>query len=282
MFNLRSLWSGRRTTTKRKDTPPTSLLFRPQVEGFEDRTVPSAPANLGPALVAPAAASSASLLPINITSVAFNPVTGVITAVGTIGNQAFTATGLLTLTQPSAGSTPILHLELNEIHLDLLGLKVDTSEICLDITAQSGSGNLLGNLLTDIAHLLDGGTPIGSILGGLSPTQLGTLTSGLNDVLNGVFGQLGSPANVTGANSITNILHLSLGPVDLNILGLNVSLDDCHNGPVTVDISAESGPGKLLGNLLTSVAHLLDGPANANALTNALNRVAGAINNLLR
>src|SRR5262249_30249068 len=160
----------------------------------------------------------------------------------------------------SPGTTPILHLQLNEIHLDLLGLKVDTSKICLDITAQSGSGNLLGNLLTDIAHLLDGGAPLGGILGGLSTAQPGTLTSGLQDVPNGVFGLLGSQSSAASANASTNILHLSLGPVDLNLLGLNVSLDNCNNGPVTVDISAQAGPGKLLGNLLTSVAHLLDGP----------------------
>lgn len=280
MFGLRSLWSFDRASPA-SDARHSPHRFRPQVEGFEDRTVPSAPANLGPAIVAPAAATSASLLPINISSVTFDPVSGAINAVGTIGGQAFAATGLLTLTQPSAGSTPILHLQLNEIHLDLLGLKVDTSKICLDITAQSGSGNLLGNLLTDVANLLNGSNPpdIGSILGGLTSTQLGTLTSGLTDVLNGVFGQLGSPANVSGAT--TSILSLSLGPVDLNLLGLNVSLDDCNGGPVTVDISAESGPGKLLGNLLTSVTHLLDGPANGGALTNALNRVAGQINHLL-
>jgi len=277
MFNLRSMWSGRRAGPPVRKVAPAALLFRPRLEGFEDRTVPSAPANLAPALVAPAAAGSASLLPINITNVVFNAANGVITAVGTIGNQAFTATGLLTLgSQTQNGTTtPILHLQLNEIHLDLLGLKVDTSKICLDITAQSGSGNLLGNLL-------NGPNPpiLGSILGGLTTTQLGTLTGGLTSVLNGVFGQLGSQSSASGAS--TSILHLSLGPVDLNLLGLNVSLDNCNDGPVTVDISAQSGPGRLLGNLLTSVSHLLDGPAAGGALSNALNRVAGEINNLLR
>ena len=32
----------------------------------------------------------------------------------------------------------------------------------------------------------------------------------------------------------TDILNLSLGPVDLNLLGLDVQLDDCEGGPVTV------------------------------------------------
>jgi len=278
LLKLRALWSKSRSEVRKgADTRP---AFRPGLEAFEDRVVPAGTVNLGAALAAPAA-SPASLLPINITGVNItDAATGAFTAVGTIGNQPFSATGVLSFTQASPGATPILSLHLNEIHLDLLGLKVDTSEICLDITAQSGSGNLLGNLLTDIAGLLDGGLPLGGILGALNPTQLGTLTSGLSNVLNGVFGQLGGQSSVSGAS--TNILHLSLGPVDLNLLGLEVSLDNCNNGPVTVDISAQSGPGKLLGNLLTSVSHLLDGPANSHAITNALNRVAGEINRLLR
>jgi hypothetical protein len=276
LLKLRALLSRRSVAHYGSPARP---AFRPRLEGFEDRVVPAASVNLGAALAAPTA-SPASLLPINITGVNItDATTGAFTAVGTIGSQPFSANGVLSFTQSSAGATPILNLHLNEIHLNLLGLKVDTSQICLDITAQSGSGNLLGNLLTDVAGLLDGGTPLSGVLGALNTTQLGTLTSGLSDVLNGVFAQLGSQAAASGAS--TNILHLSLGPVNLDLLGLGVSLDNCNNGPVTVDVSAQSGPGKLLGNLLTSVSHLLDGPANGNAITNALNRVAGEINHLL-
>lgn len=49
----------------------------------------------------------------------------------------------------------ILHLDIGPISLDLLGLKVDLSRIVLDITAERGSGNLLGNLLCAVAGLLD-------------------------------------------------------------------------------------------------------------------------------
>jgi len=261
-------------------------LFRPQLEGFEDRVVPAAPALTAPALAAPAAASPASLLPINITSATLDAVTGAVNAVGTIGSQAFHLVGQLTLTQSPGTTTPILDLHLNAIHLDLLGLKVDTSDICLSITASSGPGQLLGNLLTDVSHLLDGGGLLPTLqnaLAGLDLTQIG---NELTQILNQGLGTLFSPTSanggsVTTAAGSTSILHLSLGPVDLSLLGLNVHLDNCANGPVTVDISAQSGPGKLLGNLLTSVTHLLDGPANGNALTSALNRVAGAIDNIL-
>jgi hypothetical protein len=41
-------------------------------------------------------------------------------------------------------------------HLDILGLEVDLSRVILDTDAQAGAGNLLGNLLCAVVHLLDG------------------------------------------------------------------------------------------------------------------------------
>src|SRR6185369_9776838 len=64
------------------------------------------------------------------------------------------------------------------------------------------------------------------------------------------------------------ILHLTLGPLDLNLLGLLV-----HLNQVVLDITAQSGPGNLLGNLLCAVAHLLDGGSPLAALVNFLNRI---------
>ena len=49
----------------------------------------------------------------------------------------------------------ILHLEVGPIFLNLLGLQLTTNEIVIDLTAVAGPGNLLGNLLCAIAHLLD-------------------------------------------------------------------------------------------------------------------------------
>lgn len=72
-----------------------------------------------------------------------------------IVNQTFST--LLT----ASGACTILHLTLGPIDLNLLGLMVHTNQIVLDITAQAGSGNLLGNLLCAVAHLLDSnGAPL--------------------------------------------------------------------------------------------------------------------------
>lgn len=165
--------------------------------------------------------------------------------------------------QTGAGECPILDLTLDPIHLNLLGLVVDTSAICLKITAYDGGG-LLGDLLCSVSDLLDGGLSLDDILGGLglpglpglTNAQLGALLAGVEDLLNDVLGQL-------FATPILDILHqhgrncailnLELGPVDLTLLGLNVHLDDCDDGPVTVDITARRG--QLLGNLLCGLLH---------------------------
>jgi hypothetical protein len=68
--------------------------------------------------------------------------------------------------------------------------------------------------------------------------------------------------------------------VDLNLLGLGVHLDNCANGPVNVDVSAQRGPGNLLGNLLSDVAHLLDRPSSGLTLAQDVNALIGLIESL--
>lgn len=78
------------------------------------------------------------------------------------------------------------------------------------------------------------------------------------------------------APAACDILNLVLGPLDLNILGLEVHLDT-----VVLDIIAVPGQGQLLGNLLCAVAGLLD-PGGAldgllGQITNLLNRILDAL-----
>jgi hypothetical protein len=70
--------------------------------------------------------------------------------------------GVSTGVGPLQPDCPILHLEIGPIDLDLLGLVIHVDEIVIDITAEPGPGNLLGNLLCAIAHLLDG-DPTGTV-----------------------------------------------------------------------------------------------------------------------
>lgn len=88
--------------------------------------------------------------------------TGVV-AIGTLTGTVTNALGIVTsvvktITLPvhiGTATCEILHLDIGPISLDLLGLQVDLSRIVLDITAESGAGNLLGNLLCAVAGLLD-------------------------------------------------------------------------------------------------------------------------------
>jgi len=243
------------------------LTFRPRLESLEDRAVPAA----------------TPLIPIDVTSVALNDAQQLVANIQIGSHRVVDPITLSASPAAVAGECPILHLQLEPINLDVLGLQVETSAICLDITAQEGSGNLLGNLLCDVAGLLDNGASIGSIIGGLSGTDALTLVGGLTSVLDGVFTTLATPASPTRLSGSTDILTLSLGPVDLNLLGLGVHLDDCNNGPVTLDIRAVSGSGNLLGNLLGGVAHLLDNPGlgNGHAIDRFLDRISDRIGDIL-
>ena len=87
-------------------------------------------------------------------------VTGLVTGTLTTltGSQIPVSQTVATTVQSATatGACKILNLVLGPLHLDVLGLVVDLNQVVLNITAQSGAGNLLGNLLCSVAGLLDG------------------------------------------------------------------------------------------------------------------------------
>jgi hypothetical protein len=90
------------------------------------------------------------------------------TLVGTLTNAAGQVTSVVinNVTAPVTAATAscqILSLTLGPLHLDLLGLVIDLNQVNLNITAQPGPGNLLGNLLCDVANLLNGGGLLGNL-----------------------------------------------------------------------------------------------------------------------
>jgi hypothetical protein len=264
---------------------------------LEDRLVLSAgaiaPPALGPALMAPPLASlqqvaPVQMLPLHINNVALQA--NQLIAHGMLGSHALTLP--LTLSaqpNPADPSCPILHLAIPQgIHLNVLGLKVDTSGICLRINGDSGPGNLLGNLVCGLAHALDtGGVGLTGFLNGLSASHRSTLLGGLRSMLNSSLidavsaDPTGPGARPSVIGPSANILHLSLGPVNLNLLGLVVHLDNCKGGPITVNITAVAGAGNLLGNLLFDLSYLLNHHASVPVVENTLHLVAGAIDGLL-
>src|SRR5262249_46412883 len=169
--------------------------FRPTVEALEQREVLASPASLAAPVLGPALVSSitptvhqvGAILPLQVTGVTFDSTTGQLLANLQLGNLTTTAPLTLSATPNAADpSCPILNLHLGEIHLNVLGLKVDTSEICLSVTAHEGGG-LLGDLLCGVSNALNNGTSLGSALGSLSTSDLNTVTSGLTGILNGAL-----------------------------------------------------------------------------------------------
>jgi hypothetical protein len=112
----------------------------------------------------------------------------------------------------------------------------------------------------------------------------GTLVSG-SGVAQAVAKSVSIPVAISGAGKTVaattaaapkaaascDILHLELGPVDLDLLGLVLHLDR-----VVLDLSAAPGAGNLLGNLLCSVTNLLNG-SNLSQLANLLNQILGLL-----
>src|SRR5688500_5054130 len=102
----------------------------------------------------------------------------------------------------------------------------------------------------------------------------GTLTGTVRNAVGAIVGTINQaltlPVTLIGSTGTCEILDLQLGPLDLDLLGLVVHLDQ-----INLVITAESGPGNLLGNLLCAVAGLLDG-------TGPLTNLAGLLNRILR
>jgi len=83
-------------------------------------------------------------------------------------------------------------------------------------------------------------------------------------------------AMATGVTAAScDILNLVLGPLDLNILGLEI-----HLNQVVLDIVAVTGAGNLLGNLLCAVAGLLDGGGPLGQIAGLLNQILAILNGL--
>lgn len=81
----------------------------------------------------------------------------------------------------------------------------------------------------------------------------GTLTGTVRDAAGAVVGTINQaltlPVLLGGSRGTCEILDLQIGAISLNLLGLQIDL-----APISLVITAVSGPGNLLGNLLCAVA----------------------------
>jgi len=248
---------------------------------------------------------------VNVTQFAVNAdgklvASGVVTS-ATKGMLGTFSNALVTV-QQEPGTCTILTLNIAPIFLDLLGLVIETSEINLVITAETGPGNLLGNLLCALVGIFDpqaqaqglnqalallgGSLSSGSPLTGALPISITSFAKQGGQLVaefyvEGANGQAVGPF-VTPAQVIEppegscEILTLVLGPIDINLLGLRIQLfGETEQDPITILIYAVPGPGNLLGNLLCALAGILDPnpntPAGLNQTVRLLNRILAAL-----
>ncbi len=166
-----------------------------------------------------------------------------------------------TLTAPAGSTAPVLDLMIASpdkttppVQVNLLGLTVTTSNIDAHLRATTGDGQVLGNLLYNLANLADPGGPAGLLnLLNLLGKNANTSPSALSD----------SAVKPT-ASAPQQLLTINLKPLHLQLLGLAVDSD-----PIVVNLAAQGGDGKLLGNLLSGITTLI----NLNGVNTALNNV---------
>lgn len=105
----------------------------------------------------------------------------------------------------------------------------------------------------------------------------GTLTDANGNSLGTVSKTVTDSVNTSAAANAPvgcQILDLVLGPLNLNLLGLVVTLNQVH-----LNITAVPGAGNLLGNLLCAVANLLNGTGTGGltSLSALLNEILAAL-----
>ena len=127
--------------------------------------------------------------------------------------------------------------------------------------AAGGTGHFVGSF--NVQRFAQDGNQITAV-----GTLTGTLTDSLGNVLGSIVRTISLILDSAATQASCEILHLELGPLDLNLLGLVV-----HLNRVVLDISAQPGPGNLLGNLLCAIANLLNNGGALTQIVNLLNQI---------
>jgi hypothetical protein len=285
-MTLLSLPFGRtRKASPRRSPKAFRPSLHPTLEDLERRTVLSQGAA---ALVAPAAAvSPITIDALRVTKLAVtgaNALTATLTANLTLHtpgghSSTFTVPNLqvpITLTPAATtAGTPILHLSLQIPDLDLLGLHVrldncNGGPVTVDINAIPSSepgGGLLGDLLSGVSNLLNGsggllslGHQTGAVTGALTRVLNGILTDLVTGSTSGTGGTQGTGTGVTDTipPGDTELVDLHLGPINADILGLEV-----QTSQICLNLYADPHGG-LLGSLLSSLDNLLNGGGQGN------------------
>ena len=143
----------------------------------------------------------------------------------------------------------------------------------LNVTGTTADGSAFaGTFAPSSFQAQDGVLTVTGLVSGTVTSLTGAVTDvPSTEVTTTVEKALAAPGATTLAApaGACDIVNLDLGPLDLNVLGLQIDLNQ-----IVLDITAVPGAGNLLGNLLCAVTGLLDGNG-VSGLSNLLNRLFG-------
>jgi hypothetical protein len=157
--------------------------------------------------------------------------------------------------------------------------KSDAGKITSTVVGKTATGDAVSGSFTPIKVVERDGVLYmkGFLQGVIADAGPDTKFSGIKAVpIKKINGKAPTAARAASGAAACDILNLVLGPLDLNILGLQIDLNQ-----IVLDITAVPGAGNLLGNLLCAVAGLLDGGLLGNLLgqlRDLLNQILGALN----
>jgi hypothetical protein len=144
----------------------------------------------------------------------------------------------ITLTAATASNCKILHLFIQQLDLSLLGLNVHLDKVNLDITGQR-HGGVLGRLFCSLAGAKTKVSAARAINARLTRHPMRALKT---------RAALTPVATASQAAPTCSVLDLVLGPLNVNLLGLVVDLNQVH-----LTITATRGGG-ILGDLFCQLA----------------------------
>jgi hypothetical protein len=145
------------------------------------------------------------------------------------------------LSASTGGSCQVLHLFLDQLNLQLLGLNAHLDQVTLDVTGQAHGG------------------PLGSLFCKLARAKLASTRSSAVRALNASVSKhhmnalrfdaaVFPKATATASQPTCQVLDLIVGPLNLRLLGLVVNLKKVH-----LAVTATRGQGKL-GDLFCDLA----------------------------
>jgi hypothetical protein len=145
-----------------------------------------------------------------------------------------------------------------------------TSVVTGTFSNADGPGTFKGTFTPSSFSVVNGVLEATGVLKGTltdaNGNSLGTVSKTVTDSVN--------TSATANAPAGCQVLNLVLGPLNLNLLGLVVTLNQVH-----LNITAVPGAGNLLGNLLCAVANLLNGTGTGGlgSLSALLNEILAAL-----